>query len=136
MADRVFVGSYDRNLHAFDAKTGDTRWTASAPGRISGSPTIVGGTVYFADLDERYTTGVSTRTGKQVFQRKPGYFDPITSDGRWLFQTGGYSVTALRPLSAAVAERRAARAKRERREAKERAQAKKQRAAKRAKKRN
>ena len=124
----VFVGSYDGNLHALDAKTGETRWTAPAPGRISGSPTIVGGTVYFADLDERYTTGVSTKTGKQVFQRKPGYFDPITSDGRWLFQTGGYSVTALRPLSAAVAERRAQRAEEQAKAKRQRAKAKQQRA--------
>ncbi|HEU4657589.1 MAG TPA: PQQ-binding-like beta-propeller repeat protein [Capillimicrobium sp.] len=94
----VFVGSYDRNLHAFDAKTGETRWTASAPGRISGSPTIVGSTIYFADLDQRYTTGVKTRTGRRVYQRKPGYFDPIVSDGRRLYQTGGYSVHAFEPI--------------------------------------
>lgn len=94
----VFVGSYDRNLHAFDARTGATRWTASAPGRISGSPTIVGSTIYFADLDQRFTTGVKTRTGRRVYQRKPGYFDPIVSDGRRLYQTGGYSVHAFEPI--------------------------------------
>lgn len=94
----VFFGSYDRNLHAFDARTGQTRWTARAPGRVSGGVTVVGGTVYFADLDAQVTTGVSTRTGRQVFRRSAGKYDPIVSDGRWLYLTGAYSLQALKPV--------------------------------------
>jgi outer membrane protein assembly factor BamB len=94
----VFVGSYDGNLHAFDARTGDTRWTAPAGGRVSGGATIVGSTVYFADLDAQDTLGVSTRTGRQVFKRGMGKYDPIVSDGRWLYLTGGYSLQALKPI--------------------------------------
>src|SRR5690606_7585174 len=42
----VFVGSYDGHFYAFDARTGDVRWRHDAGGRISGSPTVIGNTVY------------------------------------------------------------------------------------------
>src|SRR5206468_3608393 len=46
----VYVGSYDGRLYAVNARTGAPRWVYAAGGKISGSPTIVGDTVYFADL--------------------------------------------------------------------------------------
>jgi outer membrane protein assembly factor BamB len=93
----VYVGSYDHNLYALDARTGAVRWTASAAGRISGGPTVIGRIVYFADLDSKSTYGVGAATGKLVFKRGTGAYNPIVSDGRRLYLTGYSSVQALEP---------------------------------------
>ena len=70
------------------------RWSYHSGGKISGSPTIVGRTVYFSDLGKRRTYGLSTRSGRVVFGRSFGAFDPVVSDGTHLFVTGGRSVSA------------------------------------------
>ena len=72
----VYIGSYDGNLYALDARTGSMRWTARGGGRISGGPTVIGNIVYFADLDSKSTYGVDARTGKRVFQRSRGALQP------------------------------------------------------------
>jgi outer membrane protein assembly factor BamB len=96
----VFVGSYDGYLYALDARNGGVRWRYAAGGRISGSPTIVGGIVYFANLAKRETVGLSTVTGKVRWRRGTGSYDPIISDGQWLYLTGSSSLTALRQVGA------------------------------------
>jgi len=95
----VFVGSYDGGFYAFDARTGAVRWRYSAGGRISGGATIVGNTVYFANLSSRSTIGLGTAHGKVVFRRSVGAYDPITSDGEKLYLTGSSSITALRQVA-------------------------------------
>src|SRR5215208_4245663 len=107
----VFFGSYDGTFYALDAKSGKVRWTHRSGGKISGSPTIVGDTVYFADLGRRITIGLKTRNGALAFRRSPGAYDPIISDGRHLYLTGNSSLTALEPVSARKKRRAAARAK-------------------------
>lgn len=108
----VFVGSYDGRFYAFDARSGKTRWSYDAKGRISGSPTVIGKTVYFANLAKRETVGLSTDRGHVVFRRATGSFDPIVSDGVKLYLTGSSSVTALREIEPRTpAQRRAARAR-------------------------
>jgi outer membrane protein assembly factor BamB len=95
----VFVGSYDGTFYAFDARSGAVRWKHRAGGRISGSPTVVGSTVYFANLAKRETVGLSTRSGRVVFRRSGGSFDPVVSDGVRLYITGSSSLTALRQVA-------------------------------------
>jgi outer membrane protein assembly factor BamB len=95
----VFFGSYDGWFYALDARSGRTRWRHRSGGRISGAATIIGRTVFFADLGKRVTIGLDTRTGDVAFRRHPGAFDPIISDGRFLFQTGRSSLTALLPVT-------------------------------------
>jgi outer membrane protein assembly factor BamB len=96
----VFVGSYDGYFYALDARDGSVRWRYAAGGKISGSPTVVGGIVYFANLAARQTIGLSTATGRVHFRRTTGSFDPIVSDGQWLYLTGSSSLTALRQVTA------------------------------------
>ena len=137
----VFVGSYAGRFYAFSARTGRTRWRFRSGGRISGSPTIVGGTVYFSDLGRSNTTGLRTRDGKVMFREDIGAFDPIISDGRHLFLTGRSSLTALLPKGRAqeradrrrAAKRRAARraAAQRKRKAERRRQAERRRKARR-----
>jgi outer membrane protein assembly factor BamB len=95
----VFVGSYDGYFYALNARDGSVRWRYDAGGKISGSPTVVGGIVYFANLAKRETVGLATATGHVRFHRASGSFDPIVSDGRWLYLTGSSSLTALRQIA-------------------------------------
>ncbi len=90
----VYVGSYDGVFYALDARSGAVRWTYRSGGKISGSPTIVSRTVYFSDLGRRRTYGLSTRSGRVVWRRSYGAFDPVVSDGTHLFVTGGRSISA------------------------------------------
>jgi len=93
----VFFGSYDGTFYALDARSGALRWRHRAGGRISGAATIIGRTVFFADLEHRVTIGLATVNGRVRFRRRPGAFDPVVSDGRHLFLTGTKSLQALLP---------------------------------------
>ena len=93
----VFVGSYDGNLYALSARTGRTLWRHASGGRISGSPTLIGDTVYFSSLGRSNTAGLRARDGRVVFRYRHGAFDPAVSDGRHLFLTGRSSLTAFLP---------------------------------------
>jgi outer membrane protein assembly factor BamB len=105
----VYFGSYDGHFYALNAKTGGVRWRFNSGGRISGAATIIDRAVFFADLGKRTTYGLSLPTGKVFYKRRPGWFDPIVSDGRHLFQTGHHTLIALLPA------REAERVKKERR---------------------
>jgi len=96
----VFFGSYDGVFYALDARSGKERWKHRSGGKISGSPTIVGDTVYFADLGRATTIGLKTRDGAVAFRYPIGAYDPIVSDGRNLYLTGNRSLTALEPRRA------------------------------------
>lgn len=99
----VYVGSYDGTMYAFDARSGAVRWRYQAGGKISGSATIIGRVVYFADLAYRNTTGLDTATGHPVFHYPRGSFDPVISDGKRLYLSGYASLVALDPVTPARA---------------------------------
>lgn len=67
--DLVFAGDDHGDLHAFDRKSGEIRWTSEHGSRIHGAPVADGGNVYFAsskgltavernDGDFRWTYGI------------------------------------------------------------------------------
>lgn len=93
----VYIGSYDNRFYALDARTGAVRWIHEAGGRISGAATVIGDIVYYANLGKRRTTGLDVRTGKQVFDFVSGGFNPVISDGRWIYLTGFQAIWALKP---------------------------------------
>ena len=107
----VYFGSYDGVFYAVDARSGKRRWTHRSGGKISGSPTIVGDTVYYADLGRATTIGLNTRTGDVAFRYPIGAYDPIVSDGENLYLTGNRSLTALEPRRAFEKRRKAEQAK-------------------------
>ena len=84
----IYLGSYDGNFYAFDARSGSVRWTHKAGGRISGSPTIVGNVIYFSDLGSRTTIGLDVRSGRQVFFFPDGAFNPVVADFGAIYLTG------------------------------------------------
>jgi outer membrane protein assembly factor BamB len=94
----VYIGSYDRTMYALDARTGSTRWSRNAGGRVSGGVTVIGKIAYWADLDTVSTWGASVRTGRILFHRAGGAYNPVVSDGKRLYVTGYRTIAALEPV--------------------------------------
>ncbi len=62
--DRVLVGSYGARLHAVDAASGDAVWHAEGVGRVTSTPRVVDGAVYFTDrASDTYLDDESGKTG-------------------------------------------------------------------------
>ncbi|MGA9875176.1 MAG: PQQ-binding-like beta-propeller repeat protein [Solirubrobacteraceae bacterium] len=95
----IYLGSYDGTFYALNARTGGIDWEYHAGGRISGSATILGRIVYFADLGTHSTMGLGISTGKVVFKMDAGSFDPVITDDHYLYLTGSTGLYALAPLS-------------------------------------
>jgi outer membrane protein assembly factor BamB len=99
----IYLGSYDGTFYALDARSGRVDWRFAAHGRISGSATIIGRTVYFADLGQHRTYGLGISTGRVSFQLGTGSFDPVISDSEAIFLTGYTGIYAFAPSSSAPA---------------------------------
>jgi outer membrane protein assembly factor BamB len=95
----IYFGSYDGTFYAVNARSGHTDWTFNGHGRISGSATIVGKLVYFADLGQHHTFGLGISTGRPLFQIDTGAFDPVISDGTDIYLTGDTGLYGLAPLA-------------------------------------
>jgi len=93
----LYLGSYDGTFYAIDARSGHVSWRFNAHGRISGSATIVGRTVYFADLGQHHTYGLGISTGQVHFEMDTGAFDPVISDGTNIYLTGYTGLYGLAP---------------------------------------
>jgi outer membrane protein assembly factor BamB len=93
----IYLGSYDGTFYALDARSGRIRWRFNAGGRISGSATIIGRAVYFADLGDHRTYGLGISTGRVLFLKYTGSFDPVISDGERIYLTGNTGLYALAP---------------------------------------
>lgn len=93
----VYLGSYNGTFYAINARSGHVSWSFHAHGRISGSPTIIGRVVYFSDLGTHHTYGLGISTGRLLFEKDTGAFDPIVSDGIDVFLTGYTALYALEP---------------------------------------
>jgi outer membrane protein assembly factor BamB len=94
----LFLGSYNGTFYAFNARSGAISWHFNAHGRISGSATIVGRIVYFADLGQHRTYGLGISTGRVRFEKHTGAFDPVISDGTNIYLTGYTGIFGLAPL--------------------------------------
>jgi len=93
----VYLGSYDGTFYAVNARSGHVSWQFNAHGRISGSATILGRIVYFADLGEHRTYGLGISTGRVFFEMGTGSFDPVISDGQHVYLTGYSGLYDLAP---------------------------------------
>ena len=88
----VFIGSYSGKFEALDLKSGKVKWTFDARGRISGSATVVGDTVYTAVLARRgqpdRAFGLDVATGKPHWTGNDGRYSPAVGAGRTLYIVG------------------------------------------------
>ncbi len=75
----LYVGSYDNNLYAFDAATGEAKWKYASDGGITGKAASFENNIYFGSEDKRLHV-VSSRSGKVVWTH---YTDgPVRSSPR------------------------------------------------------
>jgi outer membrane protein assembly factor BamB len=93
----VYIGSYNGTFYALNARSGHVSWRFNAHGRISGSATIIGRDVYFADLAQHRTYGLGISTGRVLFEKATGAFDPMVSDGIDVYLTGDTGLYGLAP---------------------------------------
>lgn len=97
----VYAGSYDGTFYALDARSGGVRWKYYAGGKISGGSTLLGDTIWFADLGRRRSLALDARTGKKVFEYPKGGYATLITDKKTLFLVGYGAMYALEPLTAA-----------------------------------
>ena len=100
----IYFGSYDGNFYALDARDGSTRWERDLGGSISGAASLIGDTVYAAELSGTSTFGMSAKDGDVVWEFRHGTYNPVISDGKRLFVAGVERLYALKP---AVAKKKA-----------------------------
>ena len=75
---RLYVGSGDGNLYAFDAATGATAWTFATKGRVRSTPAVAGGTVYVGSFDGNlYAISAESGTLRWHFKTKGNADFPI-----------------------------------------------------------
>ena len=95
----VYIGSYNGTFYAINARSGQISWRFNAHGRISGSATIIGRIVYFSDLAQHRTYGLGISTGRVLFEKHTGAFDPVISDGTDVYLTGDTGLYGLAPAA-------------------------------------
>jgi outer membrane protein assembly factor BamB len=97
----VYFGTYGgSNFYALDARNGDERWSADVGGSVIGAASVIGDTVYVANLDKTETDAFNVASGHKIWSFKDGAYNPVISDGRNLFLTGYKTVYALKPRTA------------------------------------
>lgn len=88
----VYIGEYGGRFLALRLSDGRVKWTFNAGGRISGSATVVGGTVYTSVLsrpgEPKRTFGLKTSNGAVVFRKDDGRYSPAVAAGDTLFLVG------------------------------------------------
>lgn len=76
---RLYIGSYDKHLYAYDAANGEQKWAYATDGGITGKAVAYENNVYFGSEDQRLHV-VSARSGKVVWTH---YTDgPVRSSPR------------------------------------------------------
>ena len=96
----VFAGSYNGTFYAWNAKSGDLRWSYNAGGKISGGAVVIGNLVWFNDLGNQRTIALGARTGRKSFQMGTGAFNPAITDGRVMYLIGYTNLYAFLPKHA------------------------------------
>jgi outer membrane protein assembly factor BamB len=111
----VYVGSKDQQFYALDAKTGNVRWQHHLRGVILGAATILGENVYVAGLGPNIgTTGFNVKTGRVTFESELGEYNPVISDGHYMYLTSASGIRAFEHETAAEQQQEAKRRRAER----------------------
>lgn len=94
---RVFIGGRDKLLRAFDAGSGEVKWTFRAGGRIDSSPVLCGGRLYFGASDGvLYVLNAADGREVQRFEAGDGISaSPAIGRGRIVIGTEGGTLYCL-----------------------------------------
>jgi outer membrane protein assembly factor BamB len=96
----VYFGTYGGStFYALDARDGSERWTADVGGSVIGAGSLIGETVYVANLNTTETDAFDAATGRKLWTFKDGAYNPVISDGESLYLTGYKTLYALRPTT-------------------------------------
>ena len=93
----VYAGSYDGTFYAWNARSGATRWTWDAGGKISGGSVVIGNLVWFSDLGNKRVVALNSRTGRFKFKIGTGAFNPAVTDGSTMYLVGYGDLFAFKP---------------------------------------
>ncbi len=93
----IYLGSYSGTFYALNARSGQVAWKFNAHGRISGSATIVGRTVYFSDLGSTAPTASASPPGGSCSSSAPGPSIRRSATGRTSTSTGYTGLYAFAP---------------------------------------
>jgi len=79
----VYIGCYDNNIYALDAKTGDFQWKYATEGGIAGKPAVEDGIVFIGSEDNRLYALTANRGGLVWTYYAEGSFhsSPTLADG-------------------------------------------------------
>jgi outer membrane protein assembly factor BamB len=95
----VYFGTFGGStFYALDARSGDQRWSADSGGSVIGAGSLIGETVYVANLDTTETYGFNAANGQRVFTFRDGAYNPIISDGKRIYLTGYKRIYSLKPV--------------------------------------
>jgi len=97
--DVVYVGSYDNNLWALEAKTGQLLWKYPTEAGIGSSPAYSGSTIFVGSSDRRLYA-IEMRSGKLQWSYKTEgkiYSSPRTAAGMVFFGSDDGYLYALKP---------------------------------------
>ena len=72
---KVYTGSWDNNLYALDAKTGEEKWRFKTGDWVLSTPAAVNGMVYFGSLDGNLYA-LNARTGRERWRFQAGLYRP------------------------------------------------------------
>lgn len=105
----VYFGTFGGGtFYALDARSGDERWSADAGGSVIGAGSLIGETVYVANLDNTETFGFNAASGDRVFRFRDGAYNPVISDGKRIYLTGYERIYSLKPNGASAQQQPAA----------------------------
>ena len=93
----VFAGSYSKRFYAFDAATGDVRWTFKANGEDLGLADRRSATSSTSRRSAGRTYALNARTGKQVWTYPDGKYSPVVAVQGRLFLVGYGKVYGMVP---------------------------------------
>ncbi len=97
----LFIGSYDNNLYALNAETGEFLWKYAADGGIVSKPVIYEGNIFFGSEDKRVHV-VYSRTGKVVwtyYTDGPVRSSPCIAEGHVFIGSDDGYVHAINAMS-------------------------------------
>ncbi len=97
----VYIGSYDNNLYALDAKSGKFVWKYATDGGIVSKPVITDGAVFFGSEDKNLYV-VSARHGRLnwTYQTEgPIRSSPSLAEGHVFMGSDDYNLHAVNTLS-------------------------------------
>lgn len=95
----VYVGSYDNNLWALDAKDGSLRWKFATESGIGSSPTYSSGAIYIGSSDH-CLYAIDVRNGKRMWRYKTEgkiFTRPCAAAGLILFGADDGKLYAIKP---------------------------------------